>query len=94
MGREPQTIIKTFNKGKKSEVKIKVELFPWEKLDLVEAFKKGFGLNGKVAVKAAEPTKDVVTAKAAKPAKKEAAKPTAKAKESAKPAKKKAAAKA
>jgi len=94
MGREPQTIIKTFNEGKKSEVKIKVELFPWEKLDLVEAFKKGFGLNGKVAVKAAEPTKDVVTAKAAKPAKKEAAKPTAKAKESAKPAKKKAAAKA
>jgi len=94
MGREPQTITKTFNKGKKSEVKIKVELFPWEKLDLVEAFKKGFGLNGKVAVKAAEPTKDVVTAKAAKPAKKEAVKPTAKAKESAKPAKKKAAAKA
>ena len=94
MGREPQTITKTFNKGKKSEVKIKVELFPWEKLDLVEAFKKGFGLNGKVAVKAAKPTKDVVTAKAAKPAKKEAAKPTAKAKESAKPAKKKAAAKA
>jgi S-adenosylmethionine synthetase len=94
MGREPQIITKTFNKGKKSEVKIKVELFPWEKLDLVEAFKKGFGLNGKVAVKAAEPTKDVVTAKAAKPAKKEAAKPTAKAKESAKPAKKKAAAKA
>jgi S-adenosylmethionine synthetase len=94
MGREPQIITKTFNKGKKSEVKIKVELFPWEKLDLVEAFKKGFGLNGKVAVKAAEPTKDVVTAKAAKPAEKEAAKPTAKAKESAKPAKKKAAAKA
>ena len=94
MGREPQIITKTFNKGKKSEVKIKVELFPWEKLDLVEAFKKGFGLNGKVAVKAAEPTKDVVTAKAAKPAKKETAKPTAKAKESAKPAKKKAAAKA
>ncbi len=94
MGRQPQIITKTFNKGKKSEVKIKVELFPWEKLDLVEAFKKGFGLNGKVAVKAAEPTKAVESAKPAKPAKKEADKPAAKEKASAKPAKKKAAAKA
>jgi hypothetical protein len=47
-----------------------VELFPWEKLDLVEAFKKGFGLNGKVAA-----TKPSVPAK---PAAKAASKPAAK----------------
>ena len=91
MGRQPETLIKTFNKGKKSEVKIKVELFPWEKLDLVEAFKKGFGLNGKAAVKTAETTKAAEPVKAAKKA---ADKPAAKAKASAKPAKKKATAKA
>jgi hypothetical protein len=34
-----------FNKGKKNEKSIKVELFPWEKLDLVDAFKKAFALN-------------------------------------------------
>lgn len=50
MGREPQVVTKVFNKGKKNEVKVKVELFPWEKLDLVEAFKKGFGLAGKAKV--------------------------------------------
>ena len=45
MGREPQVITKVFNKGKKNEKSIKVELFPWEKLDLVDAFKKAFALN-------------------------------------------------
>ena len=44
MGREPQVVSKVFNKGKKNEVKVKVELFPWEKLDYVDALKKGFGV--------------------------------------------------
>jgi S-adenosylmethionine synthetase len=100
MGREPQTVTKVFNKGKKTEVKVKVELFPWEKLDLVEAFKKGFGLNGKaVAAKTAAPSKPAAKA-ASKPTSKTASKPTTKAaakpatKVAAKPAKKKAGAKA
>jgi S-adenosylmethionine synthetase len=42
MGREPQVVEKVFNKGKKSEVKVKVELFPWEKLDYVDQVKKAF----------------------------------------------------
>jgi S-adenosylmethionine synthetase len=44
MGREPQVIEKIFNKGKVSEKKVKVELFPWEKLDYVDAVKKAFKL--------------------------------------------------
>ena len=47
MGRESVEVVKVFNKGKKNEKKIKVKLFPWEELSLVEAFKKGFNLNGK-----------------------------------------------
>ncbi|HEY5747425.1 MAG TPA: methionine adenosyltransferase [Chryseolinea sp.] len=42
MGREPKIVEKIFNKGKKSEKKVKVELFPWEKLDFVDAVKKAF----------------------------------------------------
>ncbi|MBL0741669.1 methionine adenosyltransferase [Chryseolinea lacunae] len=42
MGREPKVVEKIFNKGKKSELKVKVELFPWEKLDYVDAVKKAF----------------------------------------------------
>jgi S-adenosylmethionine synthetase len=42
MGREPKVVVKTFNEGKKSEKKVKVELFPWEKLDYVEQVKKAF----------------------------------------------------
>src|SRR5687767_3328767 len=45
MGREPKVIEKIFNKGKKSEKKVKVELFPWEKLDYVDQVKKAFKLN-------------------------------------------------
>jgi S-adenosylmethionine synthetase len=45
MGREPKVVEKVFNKGKKSEKKIQVELFPWEKLDYVDQVKKSFGLN-------------------------------------------------
>lgn len=44
MGREPKVVEKVFNKGKKSEKRIKVELFPWEKLDYVDQVKKSFGL--------------------------------------------------
>jgi S-adenosylmethionine synthetase len=44
MGREPRIIEKVFNKGMKTEKKVKVELFPWEKLDYVDAVKKAFKL--------------------------------------------------
>ncbi len=44
MGRQPQTVTKIFNKGKENEKKVKVELFPWEKLDYVQAVKKAFEL--------------------------------------------------
>jgi len=42
MGREPKTVVKVFNEGKKNEKKVKVELFPWEKLDYVDQVKKAF----------------------------------------------------
>lgn len=74
MGRQPQVVTKVFNKGKKNEVKVKVELFPWEKLDLVDAFKKAFTANTK-SVKAE--TKAAPAKKAAPAAKKPAAKPAA-----------------
>jgi S-adenosylmethionine synthetase len=45
MGREPKIVEKVFNKGQKNEKKMKVELFPWEKLDYVDAVKKAFKLN-------------------------------------------------
>jgi S-adenosylmethionine synthetase len=45
MGREPKVVEKVFNKGAKNEKKVKVELFPWEKLDYVDAVKKAFKLN-------------------------------------------------
>jgi S-adenosylmethionine synthetase len=44
MGREPQVVEKVFNRGKANEKKVKVELFPWEKLDHVDAIKKAFKL--------------------------------------------------
>jgi S-adenosylmethionine synthetase len=44
MGREAKTVDKVFNKGKANEVKMKVELFPWEKLDYVEPLRKAFKL--------------------------------------------------
>ena len=44
MGRETKIVEKTFNKGKYNEMKMKVELFPWEKLDFVETIKKSFSL--------------------------------------------------
>jgi S-adenosylmethionine synthetase len=42
MGREPKIVEKIFNKGKQTEKKVTVELFPWEKLDHVDAVKKAF----------------------------------------------------
>src|SRR5260221_4871262 len=33
MGREPKIVEKVFNKGQKNEKKVRVQLFPWEKLD-------------------------------------------------------------
>lgn len=42
MGREPRKVEKTFNKGKQNEKRVMVELFPWEKLDYVDAVKKAF----------------------------------------------------
>ena len=44
MGRESKIVEKIFNKGKKTEKKVKVELFPWEKLNYIEAVKKAFKL--------------------------------------------------
>jgi S-adenosylmethionine synthetase len=45
MGRESKKVEKVFNKGKKSEKRIEVELFPWEKLDYVDSVKKAFKLS-------------------------------------------------
>lgn len=42
MGREPRTVEKVFNKGKKLEKRVKVELFPWEKLDHLNEVKRAF----------------------------------------------------
>ena len=44
MGRDPQVVEKVFNKGKQTEKRVKVELFPWEKLDYVDQVKKAFKL--------------------------------------------------
>jgi S-adenosylmethionine synthetase len=44
MGRDPKTVTKVFNKGKDNEKKVEVELFTWEKLDMVNAVKKAFGI--------------------------------------------------
>lgn len=44
MGRDPKKVTKTFNKGKDNEKKVEVELFTWEKLDMVDEVKKAFGL--------------------------------------------------
>jgi S-adenosylmethionine synthetase len=44
MGRKNEVVTKIFNKGKKNELKLKVELFTWEKLDFVDAVKKAFKL--------------------------------------------------
>jgi S-adenosylmethionine synthetase len=44
MGRKPEIKEKTFRDGSGKVKKMKVELFPWEKLDYVPKIKKAFGL--------------------------------------------------
>ena len=44
MGRQPQVIEKTFTSPDGKEIKRKVELFTWEKLDYVPKVKKAFGI--------------------------------------------------
>lgn len=44
MGREPRVVERVFNKGKKNEKRVKVTLFPWERLDYVDVLKKAFKL--------------------------------------------------
>ena len=44
MGRESKVVEKTFNKGKKNEVKMKVKLFPWEELNSLNEVKAAFKL--------------------------------------------------
>ncbi|MFM7217203.1 MAG: methionine adenosyltransferase [Bacteroidota bacterium] len=44
MGRKPMKVTKIFNKGKKNEKSMTVELFPWEKLDYTGKIKRAFGI--------------------------------------------------
>ncbi|MDE6263724.1 MAG: methionine adenosyltransferase, partial [Paramuribaculum sp.] len=43
MGRQPQTVIKSFG-PENARFEREVELFTWEKLDMVEKVKEEFGL--------------------------------------------------
>jgi S-adenosylmethionine synthetase len=44
MGRTPVIVEKTFSSPDGKKIKMKVELFTWEKLDYVEKVKKAFSL--------------------------------------------------
>jgi S-adenosylmethionine synthetase len=44
MGRNPETVVKTFSSRYEETKKIEVELFTWEKLDFVDEIKKAFGI--------------------------------------------------
>jgi S-adenosylmethionine synthetase len=44
MGREPQSVTKTFHSHYGNPVSVEVELFTWEKLDYVERIKEAFKL--------------------------------------------------
>lgn len=44
MGRTPETITKTFESPYNGKIEREVELFTWEKLDMVDEVKKAFGL--------------------------------------------------
>lgn len=44
MGRTPVTVTKTFEVGNKNTIECTVELFTWEKLDMVDTIKKAFKL--------------------------------------------------
>jgi S-adenosylmethionine synthetase len=52
MGRQNEVVTKEFKSPDGKVKKVKVELFSWEKLDYVDAIKKAFGLDKKVAAKA------------------------------------------
>ena len=45
MGRTPQIVTKKFSSQYWDDLFLEVELFTWEKLDYVDAFKKAFGLS-------------------------------------------------
>ena len=45
MGRNPQTITKSFESQYWDTLNIEVELFTWEKLDFVDTFKEAFGIS-------------------------------------------------
>jgi S-adenosylmethionine synthetase len=44
MGRTPKTVTKQFTSQYWDAINVEVELFTWEKLDLVDTFKEAFGL--------------------------------------------------
>jgi S-adenosylmethionine synthetase len=44
MGRNPETVVKTFASRYEETKKVEVELFTWEKLDFVDEIKKAFGI--------------------------------------------------
>jgi S-adenosylmethionine synthetase len=44
MGRKNEVVTKTFKSPGGKDIKVKVELFTWEKLDYVEKVKKDFKL--------------------------------------------------
>ena len=44
MGREPKTVVKTYNSPFRDSVTREVELFTWEKLDYMDVIKAEFGL--------------------------------------------------
>lgn len=45
MGRDSKVVEKIFNKGKKNEKRMSVELFPWEKLDFVDEVRGAFKIS-------------------------------------------------
>ena len=67
LGRESKEVVKIFNKGRKNEKKVKVVLFPWERLNAIEATKKAFGLSGAAAKSTAKASTKTVAKKAEKP---------------------------
>ena len=62
MGRKSVEVTKVFNKGKKTEKKLKVKLFPWEELNHVDKMKEAFGLNKSSANGKAPKSKKAVLA--------------------------------
>jgi S-adenosylmethionine synthetase len=44
MGKEPRTVAKVFESPYNGRIKREVELFTWEKLDMVELVQEAFGL--------------------------------------------------